>query len=159
MLWQQRSGEPVGPYLELREDSHGLWAKGQLLVDDVVRAKEARALMKAKAVNGLSIGFVTREDSYDKVTGIRTLKKIDLWEISIVTFPANPAAQISNVKSAVEALETLAEAERYLRDAGGFSKAAALAFIARVKSMSNRSDSDELGDLKAALNSLRNNLV
>lgn len=159
VLWQHRSGEPVGPYLELREDSHGLWAKGQLLVDDVVRAKEARALMKAKAVNGLSIGFVTREDSYDKVTGICTLKKIDLWEISIVTFPANPAAQISNVKSAVEALETLAEAERYLRDAGGFSKAAALAFIARVKSMSNRSDSDELGDLKAALNSLRNNLV
>lgn len=159
VLWQHRSGEPVGPYLELREDSHGLWAKGQLLVDDVVRAKEARALMKAKAVNGLSIGFVTREDSYDKVTGIRTLKKIDLWEISIVTFPANPAAQISNVKSAVEALETLAEAERYLRDAGGFSKAAALAFIARVKSMSNRSDSDELGDLKAALNSLRNTLV
>lgn len=159
VLWQHRSGEPVGPYLELREDSHGLWAKGQLLVDDVVRAKEARALMKAKAVNGLSIGFVTREDSYDKVTGIRTLKKVDLWEISIVTFPANPAAQISNVKSAVEALETLAEAERYLRDAGGFSKAAALAFIARVKSMSNRSDSDELGDLKAALNSLRNTLV
>jgi uncharacterized protein len=159
VLWQHRSGEPVGPYLELREDSHGLWAKGQLLVDDVVRAKEARALMKAKAVNGLSIGFVTREDSYDKVTGIRTLKKIDLWEISIVTFPANPAAQISNVKSAVEALETLAEAERYLRDAGGFSKAAALAFIARVKSMQNRSDSDELGDLKAALHSLRNTLV
>jgi uncharacterized protein len=159
VLWQHRSGEPVGPYLELREDTHGLWAKGQLLVDDVVRAKEARALMKAKAVNGLSIGFVTREDSYDKLTGIRTLKKIDLWEISIVTFPANPAAQISNVKSAVEALETLAEAERYLRDAGGFSKAAALAFIARVKSMQNRSDSDELGDLKAALHSLRNTLV
>jgi HK97 family phage prohead protease len=159
VLWQHRSGEPVGPYLELREDSHGLWAKGQLLVDDVVRAKEARALMKAKAVNGLSIGFVTREDSYDKVTGIRTLKKIDLWEISIVTFPANPAAQISNVKSAVEALETLAEAERYLRDAGGFSKAAALAFIARVKSMQNRSDSDELGELKRRLTALRTTIV
>lgn len=159
VLWQHRSGEPIGPYLELREDTHGLFAKGQLLVDDVVRAKEARALMKAKAVNGMSIGFVTREDSYDKVTGVRTLKKIDLWEISIVTFPANPAAQISNVKSAVEALETLAEAERYLRDAGGFSKAAALAFIARVKSMSGRSDSDELGELKQALESLRSTLV
>ena len=100
--------------------------------------KGSARLMKARAVNGLSIGFVTREDSYDKVTGVRTLKKIDLWEVSIVTFPANPAAQISNVKSAVEALETLAEAERYLRDAGGFSKSAALAFIARVKSLSGR---------------------
>lgn len=159
VLWQHRSGEPVGPYLEMREDAHGLFVEGQLLVDDVVRAKEARALMKAKAVNGLSIGFVTREDSYDKVTGVRTLKKIDLWEVSIVTFPANPAAQISNVKSAVEALESLAEAERYLRDAGGFSKSAALAFIARIKSLSGRSDSDELGDLKRALEGLRSTIV
>lgn len=159
ILWQHRSGEPVGPYLEMREDAHGLFVDGQLLVDDVVRAKEARALMKAKAVNGLSIGFVTREDSYDKVTGVRTLKKIDLWEVSIVTFPANPAAQISNVKSAVEALESLAEAERYLRDAGGFSKSAALAFIARIKSLSGRSDSDELGDLKRALEGLRSAIV
>ena len=159
VLWQHRSGEPVGPYLELREDTHGLWAKGHLLVDDVVRAKEARALMKAKAVNGLSIGFVTREDSYDKVTGIRTLKKIDLWEISIVTFPANPAAQISNVKSAIEALDSLAEAERYLRDAGGLSKSQSVAFIARIKSLTGRSDSDELGELKQALLGLQTTLV
>lgn len=159
VLWQHRSGEPIGPYLEMREDAHGLFVEGQLLVDDVARAKEARALMKAKAVNGLSIGFVTREDSFDKVTGVRTLKKIDLWEVSVVTFPANPAAQISNVKSAVEALESLAEAERYLRDAGGFSKSAALAFIARIKSLSGRSDSDELGDLKRALEGLRSTLV
>ena len=59
----------------MREDAHGLFVEGQLLVDDVARAKEARALMKARAVNGLSIGFVTREDSYDKVTGVRTLRK------------------------------------------------------------------------------------
>lgn len=159
VLWQHRSGEPIGPYLEMREDAHGLFVEGQLLVDDVARAKEARALMKARAVNGLSIGFVTREDSFDKVTGVRTLKKIDLWEVSVVTFPANPSAQISNVKSAVEALESLAEAERYLRDAGGFSKSAALAFIARIKSLSGRSDSDELGDLKRALEGLRSTIV
>ena len=159
VLWQHRSGEPIGPYLEMREDAHGLFVEGQLLVDDVVRAREARALMKARAVNGLSIGFVTREDSFDKVTGVRTLKKIDLWEVSIVTFPANAAARVSNVKSAVEALESLAEAERYLRDAGGFSKSAALAFIARIKSLSGRSDSDELGDLKRALEGLRSTIV
>ena len=159
VLWQHRAGEPIGPYLELREDSHGLFAKGQLLVDDVVRAKEARALMRAKAVNGMSIGFVVREDSYDKVSGIRTLKKVDLWEISVVTFPANPAAQIANVKSAIEAFDSLAECERHLRDAGGFTKAQALAFIARVKSLSGRSDSDELGELKAALQSLHTSIV
>jgi HK97 family phage prohead protease len=154
VLWQHRSGEPVGPHLEMREDQHGLYLKGHLLVDDVQRAKEARALMKAKAVNGLSIGFVTREDSYDKVTGVRTLKKVDLWEVSIVTFPANPSAQISAVKSAIDSLESLADAERFLRDAGGLSKSKATAFIGRIKSLQSRSESDELGDLREALKGL-----
>jgi HK97 family phage prohead protease len=41
------------------------------------------------------------------VTGIRTLKKVDLWEVSVVTFPANPAAQISSVKSAIDGIKSL----------------------------------------------------
>lgn len=151
VLWQHRSGEPIGPYLEMEERAVGLHVRGQLLVDDVQRAKEARALMKAKAVNGLSIGFVTREDSYDRVTGIRTLKKVDLWEVSVVTFPANPAAQISSVKSAIDAIDSLAQAEAFLRDVGGLSKSQATAFIGRFKSLSGRSESDELGAIVAAL--------
>lgn len=144
VLWQHRAGEPIGPYLDMEEKPVGLWVKGHLLVDDVQKAKEARALMKSKAVNGLSIGFVTREDSYDRVTGIRTLKKVDLWEVSVVTFPANPAAQISSVKSAIDAVQTLSEAEDFLRDVGRLSKAQATAFISRIKSMPTaRSDSDQ----------------
>ena len=157
VLWQHRAGEPVGPYVEMREDDRGLFVRGQLLVEDVQRAREARALMQAKAVNGLSIGFVTREDIYDKVTGLRTLKKIDLWEVSIVTFPANPSAQIATVKSAIESLESLSDAERLLRDAAGFSRAQSTAFISRVKSMAGtRSDSDGPVDteVRAALQSL-----
>lgn len=151
VLWQHRSGEPIGPYLEMEEQSIGLRVKGQLLVNDVQRAKEARALMKAKAVNGLSIGFVTREDSYDRVTGIRTLKKVDLWEVSVVTFPANPSAQISSVKSAIDAIETVRDAESFLRDVGRLSNAQAAAFISRFKSLSGQRDSDELGELVAAV--------
>ncbi len=153
VLWQHRSGEPIGPYLEMEERPVGLWVKGQLLVDDVQKAKEAHALMKAKAVNGLSIGFVTREDSYDRVTGIRTLKKVDLWEVSVVTFPANPSAQISSVKSAIDAVQTLSEAEDFLRDVGRLSKAQATAFISRIKSMPTaRSDSDQgLDEVLAAI--------
>jgi uncharacterized protein len=151
VLWQHRSGEPIGPHLEMEEQAIGLRVKGKLLVDDVQRAKEARALMKAKAVNGLSIGFVTREDSYDRVSGIRTLKKVDLWEVSIVTFPANPAAQISSVKSAIDAIESLSDAETFLRDVGRLSKAQATAFISRFKSLPGRSDSDELGELVSAI--------
>lgn len=151
VLWQHRSGEPIGPYLAMEEQPIGLHVRGQLLVNDVQRAKEARALMKAKAVNGLSIGFVTREDSYDRVTGIRTLKKVDLWEVSVVTFPANPAAQISSVKSAIDGIQSYAEAEAFLREVGRLSKADATGFIARFKSLGGRSESDELGALAAAI--------
>jgi uncharacterized protein len=162
ILWQHRSGEPVGPFLEMREDEHGLFVRGQLLVDDVQRAKEARALMKAKAVNGLSIGFVTREDSYDRVTGIRTLKRVDLWEVSVVTFPANPSAQISSIKGAIDGIDTLREAERFLEERG-LTKSQATGFLARVKSLATRGEPgspdpaggrgepDELADVKQAL--------
>jgi HK97 family phage prohead protease len=151
VLWQHRSGEPIGPYLSMEEQPVGLHVRGQLLVDDVQRAKEARALMKAKAVNGLSIGFVTREDSYDRVSGIRTLKKVDLWEVSVVTFPANPAAQINSIKSAIDGIQSYAEAESFLREVGRLSKADATGFIARFKSLSGRSESDEEGLLAKAL--------
>lgn len=152
VLWQHRSGEPIGPYLSMEEQPIGLHVKGKLLVDDVQRAKEARALMKAKAVNGLSIGFVTREDSYDRVTGIRTLKKVDLWEVSVVTFPANPAAQISSVKSAIDAIQTVRDAEAFLRDAGRLSNTQAAAFISRFKSLTGQRESDdEMGELVAAI--------
>ena len=151
VLWQHRSGEPIGPYLEMEEQAIGLRVKGQLLVNDVQRAKEARALMKAKAVNGLSIGFVTREDSYDRVSGIRTLKKVDLWEVSVVTFPANPSAQISSVKSSIDAIETVRDAESFLRDVGRLSNAQAAAFISRFKSLSGQRDSDDEGLLVKGL--------
>jgi HK97 family phage prohead protease len=151
VLWQHRSGEPIGPYLEMEEQAIGLRVKGQLLVNDVQRAKEARALMKAKAVNGLSIGFVTREDSYDRVSGIRTLKKIDLWEVSVVTFPANPSAQISSVKSSIDAIATVRDAEAFLRDVGRLSNAQAAAFISRFKSLSGQRDSDDEGLLVKGL--------
>jgi hypothetical protein len=96
-----------------------------------------------KAISGLSIGFVTREDSFDRVSGIRTLKKVDLWETSLVTFPANPAAQVQGVK-AIEGLVTLSEIEDYLREAGGFSRNEAKCLIARIK-QSVRADADTEG--------------
>ena len=159
VLWQHRSGEPVGPHLDMSEDTHGLFIKGQLLVDEVQRAKEARALMKAKAVNGLSIGYVVRDDSYDRVTGIRTLKKVDLWEVSIVTFPANPQAQIANVKSAIDALEDLDALERYLCEAGSLSRTQAKAVMHRMKHLqaTQRQAEPDL-ELRAALQALQQTL-
>lgn len=144
LLWQHRAGEPIGVYTEMHEDSIGLHVKGRLAMK-TARGAEAHELLKMKALSGLSIGFVTREDSYDKVAGIRTLKKLDLWEVSLVTFPANDAARISAVKT-IESIESLADAESYLRESGGLSKAIATGLVARIKSLHGRSESDELGD-------------
>jgi len=149
LLWQHRSGEPIGVYTAVKEDSVGLHVEGKLALK-TTRGAEAYELLKMGAISGLSIGFVPRDDSYDRVTGVRTLKQVDLWEVSLVTFPANEASRVANVKS-IERITTLSDAETFLRDAGGLSKREALAFVARIKSLPGRSDSDELGELAALL--------
>lgn len=148
MLWQHRAGEPIGVYTRVTEDAHGLLVNGKLAMK-TMRGAEAHELMKMGAISGLSIGFMTREDSYDKLTGIRTLKRVDLWEVSLVTFPANDEARVSAVKQ-IEAAQTLADIEGYLREAGGLSRSAALAVIARIKTIF-RGEHDEMASLKAAL--------
>lgn len=153
LLWQHRSGEPIGVYTDMREDDTGLFVRGKLALK-TARGAEAHELMKMKALSGLSIGFVTREDSYDKVTGIRTLNKVDLWECSIVTFPANDSARVSAVKN-IDEIESLADAEAFLRESGGYSKSEALGIIARIKSVHGRSDSDEQDKLLEALKKLK----
>ncbi len=150
LLWQHRSGEPLGIHTALSEDSIGLKVSGQLALK-TARGAEAYELMKMRAISGLSIGFVPREDSYDKLTGITTLKKVDLWEISLVTFPANDAARVQGVKS-IETIEDLKSAEQYLRDSG-LSRREAVAFIARVKCL-GQSDSDE-GGMKEIVEALK----
>lgn len=149
LLWQHRSGEPIGVYSSVKEDSVGLYVEGKLALK-TARGAEAYELLKMGAISGLSIGFYTRDESYDKVTGIRTLKKLDLWEVSLVTFPANDSARVSSVKS-IETIKSLSDAEAFLRDAGGLSRREALALVARIKSLHGRSDSDELGELAAAI--------
>ncbi len=149
LLWQHRSGEPIGVYSTVKEDNIGLHVEGKLALK-TTRGAEAYELLKMGAISGLSIGFVTREDSYDRVTGVRTLKKVDLWEVSLVTFPANDAARVATVKS-IESIKSLADAETYLREAGGLSKREAVAVLARIKSLQGRSESDGLGELAALI--------
>lgn len=139
MLWQHGSDHPIGVWTEMVEDAKGLRVKGQLALE-VSKGKEAHALLKMGAVNGLSIGFVSKEWAYDRETEIRTLNAVDLWEVSLVTFPANGKSRVTNVKSADE-LSAPKDAERILRDAG-FSKADATALVSRVMRMGEeRSDS------------------
>lgn len=97
LLWQHDALEPIGVIDELFEDMHGLYVKGRLLLD-VARAKEAYALLKEGVVKGLSIGYSPLRYTIDPDSGVRILKAVELWEISLVTFPANEAAQVTVVK-------------------------------------------------------------
>lgn len=128
VLWNHDRNEPIGVYTSIREDEKGLYVEGRLLVDEVQRAREIHALMKAGALDGMSIGYGVRGADRDKSTGVRNLKDLRLFEVSIVTFPMNEAATIDAVKSALEegSLPTLPEFERFLREAG-FSKTQATA--------------------------------
>ena len=148
LLWQHRTGEPIGVYKEMREDDHGLMVRGELALK-TVRGSEAYELMKIGAVGGLSIGFNTREDSLDKGTGIRTLNKVDLWEVSVVTFPANQEARIATVKQ-IDDLKELKDIEHYLRESGGFSRSQAVALVSRIKAVT-QSESEGIAKLKAAI--------
>jgi HK97 family phage prohead protease len=100
MLFQHDPSEPVGVWLELREDLRGLWARGRL-IPDVMRARELLALLQAGAVDGLSIGYRTQRGQIEPRTRVRKLYQVDLWEISIVTFPLLNGARVSAVKQAL----------------------------------------------------------
>lgn len=97
MLWQHEAAQPVGVWLAIHEDHHGLKVRGRLNLE-VARAREIYALMNDGAVDGLSIGFRTLKAVRDRQSGLRHLAKIDLWEISIVTFPMLPQARVEAVK-------------------------------------------------------------
>lgn len=98
MLFQHDPSEPVGIWLELREDFRGLWARGKL-IPDVARGRELLALLRSGAIDGLSIGYRTVRGRIDPRTRIRKLYQVDLWEISIVTFPLLAGARIDAVKA------------------------------------------------------------
>ena len=99
MLFQHDPAEPVGVWLELREDARGLYARGRL-IPEVARARELLSLLKAGAIDGLSIGFRTVRGRIDPKTRVRSLLAVDLWEISIVTFPLLAGARVRAVKRA-----------------------------------------------------------
>lgn len=131
LLWQHDASRPIGVYTDMREDAAGLYVKGKLLTE-TAQGREAHALLKAKAIRGLSIGFMTRKADYDEVSQIRTVRDVDLWEVSLVTFPANRMANVEAVKNTNNAITTERDLEKFLRDAG-MSKSEAAASVARLR--------------------------
>ncbi|MDF2621124.1 MAG: phage prohead protease, family [Xanthobacteraceae bacterium] len=114
MLFQHDPAEPIGTWLSLREDAVGLHVRGRLTLD-VARAREVLALMRAGAIDGLSIGFRTVEGRTDPRSRVRRLSRIDLWEVSVVTFPMQPDARIAGVKRAASLAGIIRRGARRLR--------------------------------------------
>jgi HK97 family phage prohead protease len=116
LLYQHNPAEPIGIWESLKEDARGLLVCGRLMLA-VARAREVLALMRAGALDGLSIGFRAVTGQRDAKTGIRRLARIDLWEISIVTFPLLPEARVAHVKSDADhrLLAMIADATRRMR--------------------------------------------
>lgn len=148
---------PIGIWTEMAEDGHGLKMTGKLA--DTPRGREAYSLMKMTprpAINGLSIGYIPKEfEPRSKPEDPRrTLKKVDLVEVSLVTFPANPKARINEVKS-IEDFQSLSDIEDFLRDACGLSRKEARTLVAKCQKADVLRDAVD-GELEVAASLYRN---
>jgi len=133
MLFQHDPSEPVGVWLELREDHRGLYARGRL-IPEVARARELLSLLRAGAIDGLSIGFRTVKGTIDPRSRVRRLVAVELWEISTVTFPLLAGARVRAVKQATsrpKASFARTRAERDWRLATGAAAGEPLDFVRR----------------------------
>ena len=167
LLWQHRSDEPIGGWEDLAEDGKGLWGKGRIEIEAGATEKRVYTHMKAGNIRGLSIGY--REVEVEPDNGIRLLKKLDLMEVSVVSFPANRRARVESVKSECWCkLEDLArrfrdgepgaikEFEEILRDAG-FPKSAVVQIASHgyAKAIRSESEGEKAKAIEDALNVVR----
>lgn len=131
---------PVGKWLSIEEDSKGLLVKGEFTPGHG-NASDVYAALMHGTLDGLSIGYALKSADYDYRTpgedGYgegRIIKNISrLVEISVVTFPADDAARVNNVKSDIDSLQTITDFERYLRDLAGLTRSEALHFATKFK--------------------------
>lgn len=147
VLWQHGQRDPIG-VAEVKQDDRGLRFNGELVLEDPL-GRRAHAHMKAGSVNGMSIGFDVLAGGAEILqSGVRVLKALKLWEISVVTFGMNQLAGIDGVKQ----VTTIREFEEFLRDAGGFSKAQALLLASKgwgaLQDRRESGDGDEMQTIR-----------
>lgn len=154
VLWQHGMRDPIG-VATVDQDDKGLHFDGQLVLEDAA-ARKAHAHMKAKSVRGMSIGFDILPGGAEILkSGVRKITAAELWEISVVTFGMNPAAQIESVKRAGQ-ITTIREFEDFLRDEAGFSNAQAklLAVGGWKELQAARDESGNAGGMKQLFDTL-----
>lgn len=162
VLWQHDPGQPIGSWEDLREDDHGLLGEASLWLDEAPYARLAHKGMQTKTITGLSIGYRVKQYSVNPDTKVYTLQKLDLVEISVVTNPMNDDARVADVKAMVEAgrLPSLPEFEKFLREAGGFSKSQAVAvanggLVKLLRGEPGDTNGDELKELADYIRSVK----
>ncbi|MEG3662805.1 HK97 family phage prohead protease [Celeribacter halophilus] len=128
MLWQHDPAQPIGIWDEVREDARGLYVKGRLLTS-LQKGREAVALIEAGAIDGLSIGYRTVKAHKD-TKGTRLLSELELWEVSLVTFPMLPEARLRAEAKGADA----PEADVMLRELAGALNSARKLLAAEVLS-------------------------
>jgi HK97 family phage prohead protease len=111
MLFGHDPNDPVGVWEQAEEKPDGFYLKGRLLIDQVERAREVRALVQSGAVRGISIGFRPENVTPRQPRG-RVIKTLELMEASLVTLPCHPGAKVTSAKSAVGALRLAAALQR-----------------------------------------------
>jgi phage head maturation protease len=146
--------EPIGAWKTYNIDSKGLFLEGQIS-QVVQKGKEAIDLIKMGAINGLSIGYYTIKESYDKDSKSLLLDELELVETSIVTMPANTLARISEIKSKTDKIEVIRTVESLLRDAGFSRKDAMDILHGKLYESEIKRDAEiELTSIKSELDKL-----
>lgn len=136
VLWQHQMSEPVGKSIQLNEDEKGLYIKAILPKSDTLVSGRIIPQMKVGSIREMSIGFFTRDSEMEK--GIRLIKEIELYEVSLVTKAMNPQALVSGFKS----MESIRDVEQSLKDMG-LSNSEAKTLISKVKEFSTQREVEE----------------
>jgi HK97 family phage prohead protease len=135
MRWNHY-GDIIGKWLNIQEDDKGLYVEGELTPGHS-KAADVFASLKHGAIDGMSIGY--RVKAFEQTNDQRRLlKEIDLVEISVVEEPADLAARVSEVKAAIETMQSLKEVESLLRDVGGFSRVDVKHLVSKINSLYQR---------------------
>jgi hypothetical protein len=147
ILYMHKQDSPIGKPMLMRADEKGLYIEGK--ISDTALGKDVKILMQDGVITSMSIGFITKEVDYNS-DGVRLIKELDLIEFSLVTYPMNEKAIITQVKNALDPREL----EHILREAGYTKSQAAKMACVSVKSLreAELNDVETLETLKMQLN-------
>lgn len=144
---------PIGKWLSAKEDEHGLFVEGELTLGNP-QSDAIRAALKHGTVDGLSIGYYLKKGDFDETEDGRVIRKVSkLVEVSVVTFPADDAARVdlASIKSEdIEAIESIKDFERLLREVGPFSRDAAKHLIAKARTLLATREAEPSSGINAA---------